>query len=57
MTYTFEQLQALVSTVMLLPAMVVLVVYAIWGRLTGPEDGWSPERFPEHDWWNEEAPR
>lgn len=53
--YTLEELMTIVSTAMLLPAMVTLVVLALKHHFTfhDPEQ-WSPTRFPERDWWGSE---
>lgn len=52
-SYTFEQVIFLISTVMLLPGIAALLVLALRGKLRAPADGWTPERFPERDWWSE----
>lgn len=56
MRLTFEELQVVVSTALLLPALIALILYAVGHR---PEehgdDGWDPRAMPERDWWSKEA--
>lgn len=54
---TFEEAQALVSTLLLLPAMLALIVFALRGGSGESGEHWTPTRFPERDWWSEDDPR
>lgn len=51
MSVTFEEVMAIVSTLLLLPAMVVLIGYAARHPTFGGEH-WDPRRCPERDWWD-----
>lgn len=52
---TFAEIQLIVSTAMLLPALLVLIVYSVKRRGSDDPEQWNPARYPERDWWEEEV--
>lgn len=51
---TFEEIQLIVSTAMLLPALLALIVFALRRHPIDEGEQWSPVNYPERDWWTEE---
>jgi hypothetical protein len=51
---TFEESMLIISTVLLLPAIVGLIAFVARNPTFGGEH-WNPIDFPERNWWDEEG--